>query len=150
MPAASEPPTLPRTWRPLGPLVMGIVLLVGLFGLSAMTWFTFSDKARADFSMAEKVTMAGFAIGIIVLVHALTRSRVEARAEKLIVVNGYRRREFAWAQVVAVSLPPGAPWVTLDLADGNACPAMGIQASDGSRARRAVRDLRAIVEQEAS
>jgi len=126
---------------------MGIVLLVGLFGLCTMVWVTFSDKERAEFAMSEKVTMIFFALLIVVLVHALTRSRVEARAEKLVVVNGYRRREFEWAQVVAVSLPPGAPWVTLDLADGNACPAMGIQASDGSRARRAVRDLRALTEE---
>lgn len=150
MPADSEPPPpLPRTWRPMGSRVMGIVLLVGLFGLCAMVWLTFSDKVRAEFAMSEKITMGFFAILICVLVHALTRSRVEARAEKLIVVNGYRRREFDWAQVVAVSLPPGAPWVTLDLADGNACPAMGIQASDGSRARRAVRELRSLVEQAA-
>jgi hypothetical protein len=43
-------------------------------------------------------------------------------------------------------MPPGAPWVTLDLADGTAVPAMGIQASDGGRARLALRELRALIE----
>ncbi|WP_141961417.1 hypothetical protein [Actinoallomurus bryophytorum] len=39
----------------------------------------------------------------------------------------------------------GAPWPTLDLADGSVVPAMGIQASDGDRARRAVAELAAMV-----
>ena len=52
------------------------------------------------------------------------------------VVNGYRRREYEWAEIVAVHLPPGAPWVTLDLADGDTAPVMGIQGSDGDRAPR--------------
>ena len=43
-------------------------------------------------------------------------------------------------------MPPGAPWATLDLADGTTVPVMGIQGSDGQRARRAVRDLRTLVE----
>ena len=38
------------------------------------------------------------------------------------------------------TLPPGAPWATLDLSDGTTVSAMGIQGSDGARARRAVRD----------
>ena len=79
---------------------------------------------------------------------ALVRSRVVAEAERLVVVNGYRRREYEWAQVVAVHLPPGAPWVTLDLADGTTVAAMGIQGSDGDRARKAVRQLRALADQQ--
>lgn len=78
--------------------------------------------------------------------YALIRSRVVAETERPVVVNGYRRHEFEWAEVIAVRLPPGAPWVTLDLADGSTCSAMGIQGSDGERARIAVRELRALVD----
>jgi hypothetical protein len=70
---------------------------------------------------------------------------VEAHADRLVVVNGYRRREYAWAQVIAVHLPPGAPWVTLDLADGETAAAMGIQGSDGARAQQAARELKRLV-----
>jgi len=70
---------------------------------------------------------------------------VEAHADRLVVVNGYRRREYAWAQVVAVHLAPGAPWVTLDLADGETAAAMGIQGSDGARAQQAARELKLLV-----
>jgi hypothetical protein len=124
---------------------MGIVLVVALYGLSAFSWFAFGDSIRAKFTLFEKLTMLFFALLILVLVHALTRSRVEARREGLVGVNGYRRRDFAWEQVIAVHLPAGAPWVTLDLADGTSVPAMGIQSSDGGSAKRAVRELRALV-----
>lgn len=144
MPADSEPvlPSLPHTWRPIGPMVMGIVLLLGLFAISALTWLGFDAKTRAAFTLFERLTMLFFALLILVLVHALVRSRVEARRERLVVVNGYRKREFEWAQIIAVNLPPGAPWVNLDLADGTNVAAMGIQASDGARARVAARQLR--------
>ena len=77
---------------------------------------------------------------------ALIRSRAVAYADRLVVVNGYRRHEFEWPQIVAVRLPPGAPWVTLDLADGETASVMGIQGSDGRRARVALGELRALVE----
>jgi hypothetical protein len=144
MPAVSRA-GLPHTWRPMGSRMVGIVLVVCLYGMCVFTWFAFDDQTRARFTGFEKGTMAFFGILILVLVHALIRSRIEARTDRLVVVNGYKRREFAWEQVVAARMPPGAPWVTLDLADGTAVPAMGIQSSDGGRARVALRELRALV-----
>jgi hypothetical protein len=70
---------------------------------------------------------------------------VVARREGLLVVNGFRSRELEWAEVIAVHLPPGAPWVVFDLADGTTASAMGIQGSDGARAQAAVRELRALI-----
>ena len=69
-----------------------------------------------------------------------------AYADRLVVMNGYVRHEFEWPQIVAARLPPGAPWVTLDLADGETASVMGIQGSDGARARAALRELKALVE----
>jgi hypothetical protein len=77
--------------------------------------------------------------------HALIRSRAVAYPDRLVVVNGYRRHEYEWPQIVAAHLPPGAPWVTLDLADGETASVMGIQGSDGDRARAALRELKALV-----
>lgn len=144
MPADSDL-VLPHTWRPLGPRIMGAVLVVGLFGVSTVAWLSLRADVRAKFSSSEKGTLFFFALLILVLVHAVTRSRVVVRDDGLTIVNGYRRHDFDWAQIVAVHMPAGAPWVTLDLTDGNTCAAMGIQASDGARARRAVRQLRALV-----
>ena len=60
-------------------------------------------------------------------------------------VNGYRRHTFTWPEVVTVTPPGRRPWATLDLNDGTTVSAMGIQGSDGARARRAVRELRALL-----
>lgn len=94
----------------------------------------------------------GDRIGLIVIglmvagvLHLLARSRVTADDRGLTVVNGLRTHAYEWAEILAVSMPEGAPWPTLDLADGSTIPALGIQASDGSRARRAVAELTALV-----
>ena len=122
MPAGSDAPgqlpVLPVTWRPLGPRVVGIAIGAGLAVLCVFSWFSFDDETQAKFTVFQRGTLLVLGLGIVALLHGLLRSRVEAHADRLVVVNGYRRREYAWAEVVAVHLPPGAPWVTLDLADG--------------------------------
>ena len=144
MPAGSD---LPRTFRPLGPRIVGIIVVVSLFTFSVFTWFVgFTAKTRAEFTPLQIATLIGIGGMIAAVIYALARSRVSATESGLVVVNGYRKRSFAWAQVVAVRLPSGAPWVTLDLLDGSTCPAMGIQGSDGAHARAQVRQLRALLE----
>jgi len=145
MPAASEPgelPSLPRTWRPLGPLVISVAVLACIAVVSAMTWIGFDEETQAKFTTFQIGTLF-FLFALLVFVFwTLSRSRVTATTDGLVVVNGWRTRRLAWAQVVAVGMPPGAPWATLDLADGTTVSALGIQGSDGARARRAVTDLR--------
>ena len=121
MPAGSEPGPvpLPHTWRPLGVRMAGAVLGGGLLVVCALAWVGFDAETRARFTAFQRGTL---------LVARAARVRRSGsrwcargsspRPERLVVVNGYRRREYEWAEVVAVHLPPGAPWVTLDLADG--------------------------------
>ncbi len=149
MPAGSEqaaaPLALPHTWRPFGVRMAGTVLGVGLLVVSAVAWIGFDAETQARFTWFQRGTLVFFGLLAFTLWFALVRSRVVAEESRLVVVNGYRRREFEWAEVIAVHLPPGAPWVTLDLADGTTVAAMGIQGSDGDRARRSVRELRTLV-----
>ncbi len=133
------------TWRPLGPRVVGIVIGSGLFVICAFAWFGFDERTRESFNPFQRGTLIALGVLVGAALYALLRSRVEAHSDRLVVVNGYRRREYEWAQVVAIHLPPGAPWMTLDLADGDTAPAMGIQGSDGARAQAAVRELRRIL-----
>ena len=137
--------TLPHTWRPFGVRLAGTVLGVGLLVVCALTWIGFDEETQARFTTFQRLTL--FFVGLLAFLawFAIVRSRVVAEDQRLVVVNGYRRHEFAWPQVVAVHLPPGAPWVTLDLADGTTVAAMGIQGSDGGRAKQAVRDLRSVI-----
>ncbi|HRI97267.1 MAG TPA: PH domain-containing protein, partial [Nocardioides sp.] len=150
-PAASAPtrppalPELPRTWRPLGARVVGIAISVCLGAVCAATWLTFDAETRGRFTVFQRGTLVFFGLLFLVLMYALIRSRAVAYPDRLVVVNGYRRHEYEWPQIVAARLPPGAPWVTLDLADGETASVMGIQGSDGDRARSALRELKALV-----
>ena len=147
MPAGSEGlPALPRTWRPLGPRVVGVTVTVALVAVVAAGWFSFDAETRSRFTAFQELTLVFFGLIYLSLMFALVRCRAVAYADRLVVVNGYRRHEFEWAQIVAARLPPGAPWVTLDLADGETASVMGIQGADGARARAALRELKALVD----
>jgi hypothetical protein len=142
----SDPIPLPHTWRPLGPRIAGAVAGAVLVVMAMFLWFGFDAETRDAITPFQRGTVIALGLVMLGALFALIRSRVVAHTGGLTVVNGYRRRDFEWAQVVAVHLPPGAPWVILDLADGSTVPAMGIQGSDGVRARTAVRELRALVD----
>ena len=123
-----------------------MVLGTGLLVVLAVTWVRLDDQTKDAITPWQRVTMVLLLLLGYGCLHALVRSRVDAHRDGLVVVNGYRTRRLAWPQVVAVHLPPGAPWATLDLGDGSAIPAMGIQGSDGDRARAAVRELRELLD----
>jgi Bacterial PH domain len=150
MPAASDlsrPVPLPYTWRPLGVRLSGALFGGILVVVSAVSWVSLPDEIQARFTTFQRVTMLLLSAVAFAAWFALVRSRVVAEAKRLIVVNGFRRREFDWAEVVSVNLGRGAPWASLDLIDGTSVPVMGIQGSDGARARAAIRQLRALVGQ---
>lgn len=146
MPADSEPVPLPRTWRPLGPRVAGIVAGVVVLVMMGFLWVGFDDETRASVTPFQRGTVFAFGLLAASVIHALARSRADAEVDRLVVVNGYRRHTYAWEQIIAVRMPPGAPWATLDLNDGTTASVMAIQGSDGARARRAVRELRALID----
>ena len=103
-------------------------------------------ELREKFQPSEVRTMLMLVVALLVCLHALMRCRVDATTDGIRVVNGYRSRLFPWDSVVNVTLPSGAPWAVLDLGDGSTVSAMGIQGSDGDRARAAVRELRSLIE----
>jgi hypothetical protein len=145
MPAGSDP-ALPHTWRPMGVryAVVGFGLM--LFVVCAAAWFGFDDSVRERFNLLQRLTLVVMGAGFVACGWALGRARVTAEADSLVVVNGFRTRHLAWEQVVAIHLPEGAPWATLDLADGTTISAMAFQGSDGRRARDGVRQVRALID----
>ncbi|MFB9837497.1 PH domain-containing protein [Actinoallomurus acaciae] len=129
------------TWRPrrarVIPYVLAVVVVAGMVALAV--------GMPSNWALGDRIGLV--VIGLIVagILHILARSRVIADDRGVTVVNGLRTHEYDWAEVLGVSMPEGAPWPTLDLADGSTLPAMGIQASDGDRARYAVAELAALV-----
>lgn len=146
---AITPPSLPHTWRPMGVRFAVIGFGLMLFVVCAAAWFGFDDETRAKFNLLQRLTLLVMGAGFGVIGWALGRARVTAEQATLVVVNGFRTRRLAWEQVLAVHLPAGAPWATLDLADGTTISAMAFQGSDGKVARDGVRQLRALIDRSA-
>ena len=147
MPAVSEPsgPLLPRTWRPLG-VRLAVVFFGGLLAVVCVAgWVAVGADVRAKVTVYQQATVVLFVLMALAIAWGLYRCRVTATSSGLEVVNGYRTHHYEWPEVLAVHMPPGAPFPTLDLADGTSRPTFGIQSSDGDRARQAVRELRTLV-----
>jgi hypothetical protein len=144
MPVVSEP-TLPHTWRPLG-----VRLAFGFFGgllvvVCVAAWYAVGPEVRARVTVYQQVTvflLAGLAGAV---AWGLMRCKVIATSVGLEIVNGYRHHAYHWAEVLAVHLPPGAPFAILDLADGTSRQTLAIQSADGDRAKIAVRQLRMLL-----
>ena len=147
MPAVSEPsgPLLPRTWRPLG-VRLAVVFFGGLLAVVCVAgWVAVGADVRAKVTVYQQATVLLFVLMALAIAWGLYRCRVTATSSGLEVVNGYRTHHYEWPEVLAVHMPQGAPFPTLDLADGTSRPTFGIQSSDGDRARQAVRELRTLV-----
>ncbi|WP_433184848.1 PH domain-containing protein [Actinoallomurus sp. CA-150999] len=129
------------TWRPrrarIVPYVLATVVVVGMIALAVVM--------PALWGLGDRIGLV--AIGLIVagILHMLARSRVTADPDGVTVVNGLRTHEYEWAEVLGVSMAEGAPWPSLDLADGSTVAVMGIQSSDGERANRALGELAALI-----
>ncbi len=150
MPADSErspavAPQLPHTWRPLGVRLAVWILGTMLLALFVAVWIAIGAEVRAQFTIFQRGTLVFLLLLLFGTWSALSRSRVTATEQTLNVVNGYRTRRYEWSQVISVSLRRGAPWGTLDLSDGTTVSMIGVQGSDGERARRAVREIRATI-----
>jgi len=130
-----------ETWRPywprIIPYVLAAVVVAGMVVLAV--------AMPSNWALGDRIGLVVIGLMVAGVLHMLARSRVTADDRGLIVVNGLRTHEYEWAEVLGVSMGEGAPWPTLDLADGSTLPAMGIQASDGDRARRAVAELATLV-----
>jgi hypothetical protein len=145
MPAVSEP-TLPHTWRPLGVRLAMIFFGSLLLIVCVAAWIAVGSEVRGRVDIYQRVSFLLVGAMIAAVAWALLRCRVTATERGLEVVNGFRRRAYEWAEVVAVHMPRGAPFATFDLADGTTTQALGIQSADGDRAREAVRQLRVLLD----
>lgn len=154
MPAGSDPVTrmvapevveLPHTWRPLGARIAVIFFGAMLVLVCAFAWFGFDPEIRAKFTFFQRATIVFIGLLYVAAGYAIARSRVVASEAGVRVVNGYKQRDFEWAEIISIHLPAGAPWATIDLADGTTASMLAIQGSDGDRARAAVRTLRALI-----
>jgi len=131
------------TYRPLGARVVAYVSAGSLLVLLVAIAVALPPAVRADFTVAQNLTLALFLGSMLAVLFGIARTRVRTDEHGIHVLNGYRHHELDWAEAVQVNLGRGAPWAVLDTSDGRVVQLMAIQRSDGARAVSAVRALRA-------
>jgi Bacterial PH domain len=119
-------------------VIVVVVLTVVALALPART-------ARSGYGTSDRVGVVLFGLLLAAGLYRLGRPRVTVDENGVEVVNVIRRRRLEVTEVVRVTLRVGDPWAVLDLDDGTSLAAMGIQGSEGARARRQVDDLRALL-----
>jgi hypothetical protein len=91
--------------------------------------------------------MVLFAVLVAGILHVFARCRLVADERGLTVVNAVITRRYAWAEIVGVTMSPGAPWPTLDLANGDSIGAMGINGAEHDLAARQLAELRTLLQE---
>ena len=110
------------------------VLLFGAVGL-------FVPAAGAP----DRVAIAGFGVAVAWFMWRYASLAAVPSDTGLRVRNLLTTRDLDWAEIVDVHLVVGAPWVTLDLDDGDTLAVMAIQKADGAFGRAEASRLAGLV-----
>lgn len=138
----TELPSLPVTFRP----TVTRVVLIGV-GSGAFAALAVIALLLPPLSLGERIVFIATGTLFLAVLLLLSRPHVVADQQGITVVNLTTRRRLEWAEVLRVNLRPGDPWVYLDLADGTALAAMGIQPGVARKhAMKEARALRALVD----
>jgi hypothetical protein len=97
------------------------------------------------FTWVEKGQVLFVAAAVAAVLWRLGEVRAFPSASGLVVHNLIRTTRLEWAQVIAVRLGGGSPWVTLDLDDGDTLAVMAIQRADGEVGQKEAQRLATLV-----
>ncbi len=114
---------------------VGTALLVVLLSTTGIEGYTVADRAG--------IALVG--AGIVWFCWRQATVAAVPTPDGLRVRNLATTRTVPWAQIVWVRFGEGRPWVQLDLDDGDTLAVMGVQRSDGERARVEARRLATLV-----
>jgi hypothetical protein len=142
---STPPPPLPITWRPYRARIVSLAVAAVVIVVVVVVAVILPSAGGRPWPLFDRLGIV--AIGAAVAGFLWRQSAVHLSADEsgLHVVNLFRSRRLEWAEVVAVTMREGDPWLVLDLSDGQTLSVMGIQSTDGARARKAGRELRALV-----
>lgn len=93
----------------------------------------------------SRISVVLFALVFVWFLHRLASVRLVADDDGIDVVNILGRRHLDWAEVVGVRLSRDDAWLVIDVSDGTALAAMGIQRSEGERAQQQAREFARLV-----
>jgi hypothetical protein len=83
----------------------------------------------------DRIAIAAFGVAIAWFMWRYASLSAIPSGTGLRVRNLLTTRDLVWAEIVGVHLQVGAPWVTLDLDDGDSIAVMAIQKADGEPGR---------------
>ena len=131
-----ETPPLPVTFRPRR--TRAVLLTLGLAACVVVCAVAFA----LEMSIGQRSGFLFCGLCFLGVPMLLARPHLTADEHGVTVVNLTTTRRLEWAEVLAVHLRTGDPWVFLDLSDGTSLPVMGIQ--PGLAREQAVRDAKAL------
>jgi hypothetical protein len=93
----------------------------------------------------DRLGIAGFGVAVAWLMWRYASLAAVPSERGLRVRNLLTTRSLEWAEIVDVHLLAGAPWVTLDLDDGDTIAVMAVQKADGEFGRAEASRLAGLV-----
>lgn len=133
------------TYRPIGARILAYVVAGCFLLVFGVITVALPAEVRDSITPAQLVTLGLFFGAGLAILHGIGRTRIRTDDAGLHILNGYRRHDLEWAEVISIELGRGSPWAVADTTDGEVVKLMAIQQADGTRARAAVRRIRAEV-----
>ena len=123
-PADAQAPFRPRRGRIL-PLVLGSVAVV------VCTIVAIGMGAAGEWQVGDQLALVALGLGLAAFLGRYASIKAVPDGSGLMVRNLMLTRTVTWDEVIEVRFPDGAPWVTLELDDGDELAVMAIQRADG-------------------
>ena len=138
-PSGPDAPFRPRRGRVL-PLVMaGIAVVV-------CTVVAIGMGASGAWRVGDQLALVGLGLALAAFLGRYASIRAVPDEAGLTVRNLMLTRTVTWDEVIEVRFPDGAPWVSMELDDGDELAVMAIQRADGHTARDEALRLARIVD----
>lgn len=138
-PGAFDPAFRPRRGRVL-PLVMAGVAVV------VCTVVAIGMGAGGAWQVGDQLALVGLGLALAAFLGRYASIKAVPGPTGLTVRNLMLTRTITWDEIIEVRFPDGAPWVTLELDDGDELAVMAVQRADGQVAREEALRLARIVD----
>ncbi|WP_431837194.1 PH domain-containing protein [Cellulomonas sp. Y8] len=142
---AGRRPALDDVFRPRAARVVTGTLAVVVALATALLIVLLATTGVEGWSTADLSGIALVGLAIVGFLWRQATVSATPTAEGLRVRNLASTRTVAWGEIVWVRFGEGRPWVQLDLDDGDTLAVMGVQRSDGERARHEAKRLATLV-----
>lgn len=119
-------------------------LVVVLFAVAAV--LLRQGAGHRAFGGSDQIAIFVLGVAVAAGIMLPAQSRLRADATSLRVRNVLMSHDVPWELVAAVRFDDRSPWASLEFLDGDVLALMALRASDGERAVRDVRALRALHE----